>query len=147
MVGLLQCIVLYIVKFHNMEKIIVNNMEEIQYRYAPISVIISMLAGIFVISGGLMLFAMLNWYGSTLMMGGQWHMYMFTYPRWLTGVMAATSILAGGLIISASYKMYKEPKKQVMGTLDYTRIACEPSQRRRIWLRWCARADRRCNGP
>ena len=100
-----------------MEKIIVNNMEEIQYRYAPISVIISMLAGIFVISGGLMLFAMLNWYGSTLMMGGQWHMYMFTYPRWLTGVMAATSILAGGLIISASYKMYKEPKNKLWGLL------------------------------
>lgn len=92
-------------------------MEEIQYRNAPISVIISMLAGIFVISGGLMLFAMQSWYGSTLMMGGSWHMYMFTYPRWLTAVVAATSILAGGLIISASYKMYKEPKNKLWGIL------------------------------
>lgn len=57
-----------------------------------------------------MLFAMLSWYVSTLVMGGQWHMYMFTYPRWLTAVMATTSVLAGGLVISASYKMYRVGK-------------------------------------
>jgi hypothetical protein len=95
----------------------VSKMEEILSRNAPISVIISMLAGIFIISGGLMLFAMLGWYGSTLMMGGQWHMYMFTYPRWLTALMAATSVLAGGLIITASYKMYKEPENKLWGFL------------------------------
>jgi hypothetical protein len=92
-------------------------MEEILSRNASISVIISMLAGIFIISGGLMLFSMLSWYGTTLMMGGQWHMYMFTYPRWLTAVMAITSILAGGLVLSASYKMYKEPKNKLWGLL------------------------------
>lgn len=92
-------------------------MEELQSRNASISVIISMLGGIFIISGGLMLFAMLSWYGTTLMMGGQWHMYMFTYPRWLTAVMAITSILAGGLVLSASYKMFKEPKNKLWGLL------------------------------
>lgn len=62
-----------------------------------------------------MLFAMLSWYGSTLMMGGQWHMYMFTYPRWLTAVMATTSIVAGGLVMFASYKMYKQPGERLWG--------------------------------
>ena len=84
-------------------------MEEVRISSAPISVILSMLAGIFIISGGLMLFAMLNWYGTTLMMGGEWHMYMFSYPRWLTAVVASISILAGGLVMLASYKMYKQP--------------------------------------
>lgn len=65
-----------------------------------------------------MLFAMLSWYGTTIMMGGgQWHMYMFTYPRWLTAVVASISILAGGLVISASYKMYKEPGNKLWGLL------------------------------
>lgn len=66
---------------------------------------------------GLMLFAMLSWYGTTLMMGGQWHMYMFTYPRWLTSVVATISVLAGGLVMSASYKMYKEPRNKLWGLL------------------------------
>lgn len=92
-------------------------MEKIQYRDTSLSVALSMLAGIFIISGGLMLFGMLSWYGSTLMMGGQWHMYMFTYPRWLTAVMASISILAGGSVISASYKMYKEPENKLWGLL------------------------------
>lgn len=90
---------------------------ETQSSSAPVSVILSMLGGVFVISGGLMLFAMLSWYGTTMMMGGQWHMYMFTYPRWLTAVVASISILAGGLVISASYKMYKEPKNKLWGFL------------------------------
>ena len=84
-------------------------MKEVQTRSASISVILSMLAGIFIISGGLMLFAMVSWYGTTLMMGGEWHMYMFSYPRWLTAVVASISVLAGGLVMWASYKMYKEP--------------------------------------
>jgi hypothetical protein len=88
-------------------------MEEVRISSAPISVILSMLAGIFIISGSLMLFAMLSWYGTTLMMGGEWHMYMFSYPRWLTAVVASISVLAGGLIISASYKMYKEPENKL----------------------------------
>ena len=92
-------------------------MEKIQYRDTSLSVTLSMLAGIFIIFGGLMLFGMLSWYGSTLMMGGQWHMYMFTYPRWLTAVMASISILAGGSVISASYKMYKEPENKLWGLL------------------------------
>ncbi|MGE5685381.1 MAG: hypothetical protein ACM3ZS_09610 [Nitrososphaerota archaeon] len=91
--------------------------KEAQTSSAPISVILSMLGGIFIISGGLMLFAMLSWYGTTIMMGGQWHMYMFTYPRWLTAVVASISILAGGLVISASYKMYKEPGNKLWGLL------------------------------
>jgi len=90
---------------------------ETQSSSAPVSVILSMLGGVFVISGGLMLFAMLSWYGTTMMMGGQWHMYMFTYPRWLTAVVASISILAGGLVMSASYKMYKEPKNKLWGFL------------------------------
>jgi hypothetical protein len=36
-------------------------------------------------------------------------MYRFTYPRWLTAVVAIISVLMGGLVMSASYKMYKEP--------------------------------------
>ena len=44
-------------------------------------------------------------------------MYMFTYPRWLTAVVASISILAGGLVISASYKMYKEPGNKLWGLL------------------------------
>ena len=60
---------------------------------------------------------MLSWYGSTLMMGGQWHMYMFTYPRWLTAVVATISVLAGSLVLLASYKMYKEPEKKLWGLL------------------------------
>ncbi|MGI0033894.1 MAG: hypothetical protein ACRD97_11570 [Nitrososphaeraceae archaeon] len=96
---------------------IVNKMAEIQSSNAPLSVILSMLGGIFIVFGGLMLFAMLSWYGSTLMMGGQWHMYMFTYPRWLTAVVATISVLAGGLVMSASYKMYKEPRNKLWGLL------------------------------
>ena len=84
-------------------------MGGVQTKSTPISVILSMLAGIFIISGGLMLFAMVSWYGTTLMMGGEWHMYMFSYPRWLTAVVASISVLAGGLVMWASYKMYKEP--------------------------------------
>lgn len=49
----------------------VKKMEEVQTSSAPISVILSMLGGIFIISGGLMLFAMLSWYGTTVMMGGE----------------------------------------------------------------------------
>jgi hypothetical protein len=89
-------------------------MEEIQTSSVPISVILSMLGGIFIISGGLMLFAM---YGTTVMMEGQWHMYMFTYPRWLTAVVASISVLAGGVVMSASYKMYKEPRNKLWGFL------------------------------
>ncbi len=95
----------------------VKKIEEIKFSDAPLSVILSMLGGIFIISGGLMLFAMLSWYDSTLMMGGQWHMYIFTYPRWLTIVMATISVLAGALVMSVSYKMYKQPKNKLWGLL------------------------------
>ena len=44
-------------------------------------------------------------------------MYMMTYPRWLTAVMATISVLAGGLVMSASYKMYKEPRNKLWGLL------------------------------
>lgn len=44
-------------------------------------------------------------------------MYMFTYPRWLTAVVASISILAGGLVMFASYKMYKEPGNKLWGLL------------------------------
>ena len=92
-------------------------MKEIKSSNVPLGVILSMLAGTFIVFGGLMLFAMLSWYGSTLMMGGQWHMYMFTYPRWLTVVVATISVLAGGLVMFASYKMYKEPRNKLWGFL------------------------------
>ena len=92
-------------------------MKEIKSSNVPLAVILSMLAGTFIVFGGLMLFAMLSWYGSTLMMGGQWHMYMFTYPRWLTAIVAIISVLMGGLVMSASYKMYKEPKNKFWGFL------------------------------
>ena len=92
-------------------------MKEIKSSNVPLAVILSMLAGTFIVFGGLMLFAMLSWYGSTLMMGGQWHMYMFTYPRWLTVVVATISVLAGGLVMFASYKMYKEPRNKLWGFL------------------------------
>lgn len=92
-------------------------MKEIKSSNVPLAVILSMLAGTFIVFGGLMLFAMVNWYGLTLMMGGQWHMYMFIYPRWLTAVVAAISVLMGGLVMSASYKMYKEPRTRLWGFL------------------------------
>jgi hypothetical protein len=44
-------------------------------------------------------------------------MYMFTYPRWLTAVVASISVLAGGVVMSASYKMYKEPRNKLWGFL------------------------------
>lgn len=92
-------------------------MKEVKSSNVPFAVILSMLAGTFIVFGGLMLFAMLSWYGSTLMMGGQWHMYMFTYPRWLTAVVVTISVLMGGLVMSASYKMYKEPRTKLWGFL------------------------------
>jgi hypothetical protein len=92
-------------------------MKEIKSSNVPLAVILSMFAGTFIVFGGLMLFAMLSWYGSTLMMGGQWHMYMLTYPRWLTVVVATISVLMGGLVMSASYKMYKEPRTKLWGFL------------------------------
>ena len=92
-------------------------MKEIKSSNVPLAVILSMFAGTFIVFGGLMLFAMLSWYGSTLMMGGQWHMYVFTYPRWLTAVVATISIFMGGLVMSASYKMYKEPRTKLWGFL------------------------------
>ena len=97
-----------------------KKMEEMQTSSAPISVILSMLAGIFIVSGGLMLFTMSSWYGTTLMMGGQWHMYMFDYPRWLTAVVASVSVLTGGLVMSASYKMYKEAENMLWALLIVT---------------------------
>ena len=84
---------------------------------ASLPAILSILGGIFIISDGLTLFAMLGWYGSTLIMGGQWHMYAFSYPRWLTAAMATISILAGGLVLLASYKMFKEPGNKLWGSL------------------------------
>jgi hypothetical protein len=77
-------------------------MKEIKSSNVPLAVILSMFAGTFIVFGGLMLFAMLSCYGSTLMMGGQWHMYMLTYPRWLTAVVATISVLMGALVMSAS---------------------------------------------
>lgn len=44
-------------------------------------------------------------------------MYMLTYPRWLTVVVATISVLMGGLVMSASYKMYKEPRTKLWGFL------------------------------
>lgn len=113
----LHCTVLYTVIFQTRNICSVKKTEDVQSSSAPISVILSMLGGIFIISGGVMLFAMLSWYGSTLMMGGQWHMYMITYPRWLTAFMATISVLAGALIMCASYKMYKQPKNKLWGLL------------------------------
>jgi hypothetical protein len=103
--------------FGQESKFIVKKMVEVQSHNVSLSVILSMLGGIFIVSGGLMLFAMLSLFGSTLMMGGQWHMYMFTYPRWLTAVMATISVLVGALVISASYKTYKQPKNKLCGFL------------------------------
>jgi hypothetical protein len=88
-------------------------MEGMKTSRASISVILSMLGGIFIISGGLMLLAMLGWYGTTLMMGGQMHTYTFAYPRWLTIVVGGTSILAGVLVMYASYKTYKQPTNRL----------------------------------
>jgi len=92
-------------------------MREIKSSNIPLAVILSMLAGTFIVFGGIMSFAMLSWYGSTLMMGGQWHMYILTYPRWLTAVVATITVLMGGLVLSASYKMYKEPITKLWGFL------------------------------
>jgi len=92
-------------------------MKENKSGNVPLAVILSMLAGIFIVFGGLMLFAMQSCYGSTLMMGGQWHMYMLTYPRWLTAVVATISVLMGTMVLSASYKMCKEPRTKLWGFL------------------------------
>lgn len=89
-------------------------MENIQLRNnVPLSVLISMLGGALIIVGGLGLFTMFSWRGSTLMMGGAWHMYQFIYPYWLSAFMIGLSILAGTVVVAASYKMYKEPENNV----------------------------------
>ena len=89
-------------------------MENIQVRNnAPLSVLISMLGGALIIVGGLGLFTMFSWRGSTLMMVGAWHMFQFIYPYWLTAFMIGLSILAGTVVVAASYKMYKEQESKV----------------------------------
>jgi hypothetical protein len=40
-----------------------------------------------------------------------------SYPRWLTAVVATISVLAGGLVMSASYKMYKEARNKLWALL------------------------------
>lgn len=89
---------------------------------------------------------MLSWYGTTVMMGGEWHMYMFTYPRWLTAVVASISVLAGGVVMSASYKMYEEPRNKLWPLYSH-RLSSEPFQHRWIWARSYSGANWRRNGP
>lgn len=89
-------------------------MENIQVRnIVPLSVLVSMLGGALIIVGGLGLFTMFSWRGTTLMMGGGWHMYQFIYPYWLTALMLGVSVLTGTMVIASSYKMYKEPENKV----------------------------------
>jgi hypothetical protein len=75
MMDKLHCSVLRIIIFPDCKYLLVKKMEA-QTSSAPISVILSMLGGIFIISGGLMMFAMLSWYGTTIMMGTMAHVHV-----------------------------------------------------------------------
>lgn len=91
-------------------------MERAQVRNdVSLSVVLSMLGGVFIIAGGLGLLAILGWHSSMLggsmlggMMGGGWQMFMGVYPYWLTSIMAALSLSAGAMVVAAAYKMYRE---------------------------------------
>jgi len=94
----------------------VNEVERAQVRNdVSLSVVLSMLGGVFIIAGGLGLLAILGWHSSMLggsmlggMMGGGWQMFMGVYPYWLTSIMAALSLSAGAMVVAAAYKMYRE---------------------------------------
>lgn len=78
-----------------------------------LSVLISMLGGLFIIVGSLALLGLSIWQGSTLMMGGRWHLFALIYPSWLTSIMIAVSISAGGLVIISAYKMHKKSEDKL----------------------------------
>jgi hypothetical protein len=90
-----------------------------------LTLVLSILGGVFIIAGGLGLLAILGWHSSMFggsmfgsMMGGGWHMFMVVYPYWLTATMIAVSLSAGAMVVVSAYKMYKEPEnKQKWGFL------------------------------
>jgi len=98
----------------------VNEVERAQVRNdVSLSVVLSMLGGVFIIAGGLGLLAILGWHSSMFggsmlggMMGGGWQMFMGVYPYWLTSIMAALSLSAGAMVVAAAYKMYREPENK-----------------------------------
>lgn len=95
-------------------------MERAQVRNdVSLSVVLSMLGGVFIIAGGLGLLAIFGWHSSMFggsmlggMMGGGWQMFMGVYPYWLTSIMAALSLSAGAMVVAAAYKMYREPENK-----------------------------------
>ena len=92
-----------------------NKMEKIRVRNHPsFSIIVSMLAGVFIITAGLSLLVLLSWFDSSSGMDGVWHFFMGIYPRWLIRVMISVSLSSGTAVISATYKMYKEPENKRM---------------------------------
>ncbi len=96
-------------------------MERAQVRNdVSLSVLLSMLGGVFIIVGDLGLLAILGWHSSTFggsmlggMMGGGWQMFMGVYPYWLTSIMAAVSLSAGAMVVAVAYKMYREPENKL----------------------------------
>jgi hypothetical protein len=98
----------------------VNEVERAQVRNdVSLSVVLSMLGGVFIIAGGLGLLAIFGWHSSMFggsmlggMIGGGWQMFMGVYPYWLTSIMAALSLSAGAIVVAAAYKMYREPENK-----------------------------------
>lgn len=71
------------------------------------SKVLSFLSGIFIISGGLSLYATILWQSTIPIIGGPWHMLTLPYPYWFTVLMATISTSSGTLVLFASYKIYK----------------------------------------
>ena len=96
-------------------------MEKAQVRNdISLSIVLSILGGVFIIIGGLSLLVIFSWHSSMFggMMGGGWPMFRSIYPFWLLGIMTAVSISAGSVVMAAAYKMHREPEnKQKLGFL------------------------------
>lgn len=80
-----------------------------------LSVFLSYLSGIFIISGGLRLYAAILWQGTIPIIGGPWHILTAPYPYWFTVLMATVSTSSGALVLFASYKIHKGSETKFWG--------------------------------
>jgi len=91
--------------------------KQIQIGEISLPVLLSRLAGIFIILGSLSLFAMFLLHGSTIMIGGPLHMRSIMDSHWLTALVSSISLSMGGLILYSSHKMSKHPEDKVWATM------------------------------
>lgn len=95
----------------------VQMVKQIQFGDISLPVLLSRLAGIFIILGGLSLFAMFLFHGSSIIIGGPLHMRSIMDSQWLTPLVSSISLSMGGLILHSSYKMSKHPEDKVWATI------------------------------